>query len=132
MRTETAHDILVKCYENTSNYKVAFENKMIGMTVLTKYNNKTYKITDVNFDDTPETTFTLKNGDVVSYIDYYKQKHKKDIKDRQQPMLISKSSERDARAGEATLLAFVPELCWITGFDDDMRKDHKYKHSHTL
>lgn len=122
MRTETALDILRKCYHwSPDDFKRSFK----GMTVLTTYNNKTYKITDVNYNISPMNTFALKTGETISYIDYYQRKHRLNIRDRAQPMLISRSSEREKRAGKAELFALVPELCMVTGFDETMRTNDR-------
>lgn len=39
-----------------------FLNKIIGSIVLTRYNNKTYKVDDVDFAQTAESTFQLRDG----------------------------------------------------------------------
>ncbi len=46
---------------------------LIGTVVLTRYNNKTYKIDDILWDKTPLDTFTQgRGGAEISYVDYYK------------------------------------------------------------
>ena len=40
-----------------TNFKSAIGRALIGMHVITKYNNKTYAIDDVNWDQNPEKTF---------------------------------------------------------------------------
>jgi len=43
---------------------------------LTDYNNATYRVTDVDFDVTPRSTFEVKKKGTVtkiSYVDYYLQ-----------------------------------------------------------
>ncbi len=46
--------------------------QVVGKTVLTRYNNKTYRIDDVLFDENPLSTFTNSAGVEQSYMDYYK------------------------------------------------------------
>lgn len=75
-----------------------FMKEMIGTTVLTDYNNKTYRVDDVDWKSSPEATFETKNGP-VSFIDYYFKTYQIKIKDRKQPMLISKASARNLRSG---------------------------------
>lgn len=54
MRTETIYDILSQCQrEDAANFKENFIRKVLCMTVLTAYNNKTYRIDDVDFQKTP-------------------------------------------------------------------------------
>lgn len=72
MRTETVLDLLRRCYaDNRNNWQQAFQQQVLGMVVLTDYNNKTYRISDVIFDMSPSATFDTKDGP-VSYIDYYR------------------------------------------------------------
>lgn len=88
---------------------------MIGTVVLTHYNNNTYRIEDVDFSTTPASSFPLKNGDKITYIDYYKKKYGIVIKNQRQPMLVTKSKTRDRQAAEAERVYLVPELCRATG-----------------
>lgn len=70
MREETIYDILKQCTRQGGDWKMSFQKKVIGMIVLTNYNNKTYKISDVNFDETVNSTFDYR-GTHKSYLDYY-------------------------------------------------------------
>lgn len=71
MRMETLLDVLRRCYsQNRKNWQQDFVQQVLGMIVLTRYNNKTYRISDVVFDLTPLTTFQTRTGP-ISYIDYY-------------------------------------------------------------
>lgn len=47
---------------------------IIGNVVLTKYNNKTYRIDDVDYNENPKSTFKKKSKDGfvnVRYVDYF-------------------------------------------------------------
>ena len=81
------------------------------MTVVTRYNQKTYRIDRVDFAQSPITTFD-KNGTATSYADYYKTRYNEEIKDQNQPLLINK----DRRTGNE--VALIPELCQLTGLTD--------------
>lgn len=41
------------------------------MIVLTDYNNKTYRVDDIDFNSTPKSTFATRDGE-ISYCEYYK------------------------------------------------------------
>lgn len=72
MRTDTVLDLLVRCRrEDERGFENNFKQKILGITVLTNYNNKTYCIDDVNFDITPASTF-MKNGVEKTIQQYYK------------------------------------------------------------
>jgi hypothetical protein len=49
-----------------------FKQEILGSTVLTIYNNKTYLVGDVEFSVTPATMFKC-NGVWTSYADYFSQ-----------------------------------------------------------
>lgn len=75
-----------------------FMREMIGTTVLTDYNNKTYRVDDVDWKSSPDSSFETKNGP-VTFVDYYLKSYQINIKDRKQPMLISKANARGLRSG---------------------------------
>lgn len=70
MRNETLYQIFKTCVDNHGNFREAFSKSVLGLTVLTDYNNKTYRVDDVDFEQTPESTFETKNGP-KSYMSYY-------------------------------------------------------------
>lgn len=73
MKMDNVYDMLMEC--RTGNVKQEFASKVIGTTVITGYNNKSYRIDDVDFDMTPQTTFAKKDGSQISFIEYYKQRY---------------------------------------------------------
>lgn len=79
-----------------------------------------YRVDDVDFNSSSRDTFDQK-GTQISYVDYYKQKYNKTIRDHGQPMLVSNPKARDVRAGRTQVLFLVPELCRATGLTDRMR-----------
>ncbi|XP_061940486.1 piwi-like protein Siwi isoform X2 [Apis cerana] len=122
MRQQTLLDILNDCYnQDKLDYKTLFENQVIGLVVLTDYNNNTYRISDVDFDSSPISTFQLRTGEKVTYRDYYKNKYQIPIDNVSQPMLVTRLKPRERRAGQAELVYLVPELCRATGLTDAMR-----------
>lgn len=51
----------------------------------------------------------------VTYMEYYWKKYNILIKDKQQPMLVSRVKARGLRGGSDQLIVLVPELCRATG-----------------
>lgn len=126
---ELSHKVLRKetvldAWEQCRNDKRKFEAQMTNSIVLTKYNNKTYRVDDIQYDVTPCSTFPMK-GENVSYIDYYQKKYNETIRNRNQPMIVHKSKLRELRAGQSEIIYLVPELCYLTGLSDDMRADFR-------
>lgn len=71
MRSETVYAIMKRINSEERNTKAKIEQTLLGTTVLTKYNNKTYRIDEITYDVKPSHTFKMKDRD-VSYIEYYK------------------------------------------------------------
>lgn len=79
MRMETIRDILINCRRaEERNWQDCFKKEIIGSIVLTAYNNKTYRIDDVDFTSSPSSTFKRKDVD-VTYANYYQEKYKLEI-----------------------------------------------------
>lgn len=73
MRNETILDILNEIYNrNNRGWQNQFLATVVGATVLTRYNNKTYRIDDVDFTSNPTKTFETKDGP-KQYLDYYRE-----------------------------------------------------------
>ncbi|XP_015598612.1 piwi-like protein Siwi isoform X2 [Cephus cinctus] len=108
--------------KNDRDYRAQFLAEVIGMTVLTDYNNNTYRIDDVNFDLTPESTFE-RGKEKISYIDYYRTRYQIQIRQRHQPLLLSQSKMKNRQTGSKDLVYLVPELCRATGLTDEMKSN---------
>lgn len=121
MRNETIYDILRQCGRD-DDFQSRFENEVLGLVVLTDYNNKTYKITDIDFNASPSDTFETKNGP-ITFIQYYKDKYGIVIRNPTQPMLITRSTDRQRRGGEDETISLIPELCRPTGLTDQQRNN---------
>lgn len=120
--------IATSCKQHPNqNFKDIVQKSLIGAVVLTPYNNKTYTIHDINFDQTPLNTFKTKDGE-KTYVEYYKTNYGLDIHDSHQPMLISykdrKLIAQNGRGQEDRLtISLLPELTQLTGLTDEMRSD---------
>lgn len=57
--------------------------------VITPYNNKPYRITQVDFDSNPASQFETRSGP-KSYAEYYRERYNINIADLAQPLLIAK------------------------------------------
>ena len=94
--------------------------KLLGKIVISVYNYQTYTIDDIAWDENPTSEFATRNGR-ISYVDYYKDHYKIQIRDLQQPLLIARLKGVGKKFHDP--LRLVPELVHLTGLDDDMRKD---------
>lgn len=57
---------------NQRDFRAEIAKKLIGVTVLTRYNNKTYRVDDIMWDKNPTSTFECSTGEPVSFLDYYR------------------------------------------------------------
>jgi aubergine-like protein len=94
LRQETLLDILRgHLHDDSSSFKERFAKEVVGSVALTAYNNRTYRIDDVDWSKNASSTFPY-NGRDISFIDYYREKYSISIRDAKQPLLISNPSVR--------------------------------------
>lgn len=131
LRTTTVLEYLYELYERMGqrgNFHMEATKKLVGQIVLTRYNNKTYRIDDINWEIFPTNTFHGRFKGVerdITYVEYYQETYDKEITDMEQPLLVSRLKREPGQktripSGE---LLLVPELCFLTGLTDEMRND---------
>jgi aubergine-like protein len=120
LRTDTVLDFLYEIQSSQRDWRQAATQQLLGQIVLTRYNNRTYRIDDVMWDLNPRSTFTKRTGDEMSYCAYYAQTYNKTISEMDQPLLLHRHRRRGA---EDQIIYLIPELCSMTGYTDEMRAD---------
>lgn len=74
MRTDTVYTLLKECMEeDRSEYRKNFQAKVVKSIILTGYNNKTYRIDDIDWKSTPTSSFQRKDGTSITYAQYFKE-----------------------------------------------------------
>ena len=87
------------------------------------YAKKTYRIDDILFDRNPQNQKITHDGQTKNLIQYYEDAHKLKIRDTKQPLiLVNKKGPQE----KINNLYFIPELCHLTGLDDDEVKDKNF------
>ncbi|XP_040196101.1 piwi-like protein 4 [Rana temporaria] len=118
LRNETVLNFMTDLYSKVpeERFTEACEKEFLGMIVLTRYNNKTYRVDDIDWNTKPSDTFPKKDGSVITYVDYYKQQYNLELTDLFQPMLVStmKVKKKDA-TDVPRAVHLIPELCYLTG-----------------
>lgn len=72
VRKDNCYDLLLTCTDRNNRLNInEFRKKLVGNVVLTYYNNKTYKIDDIDEQGTPLSSFTKKDGSRITYKQYY-------------------------------------------------------------
>ncbi|XP_038059144.1 piwi-like protein 1 [Patiria miniata] len=124
LRTDTVLDILANLFAAKKNrFQDEATRMLVGEIVLTSYNNKTYRVDDIEWEKNPMHTFAKYDGSQITYAQYYKEAYGRDITDMEQPLLISRPKKKDERRGMTGPIHLIPELCMLTGLSDDVRAD---------
>jgi len=125
MKTATVKDTLSDCIKKygMAGYKDAAIKMVVGTQVITRYNNATYKIDELDFDASPQDVFTDDKGEELKMTEYYKRKYNIVIKDEKQPLLVHlKNSQGHDKPFKICL---IPELCFGIGLTDAQRADFR-------
>nr|XP_055212075.1 piwi-like protein 4 isoform X4 [Gorilla gorilla gorilla] len=125
LRNETVLEFMTALCERTglSCFTQTCEKQLIGLIVLTRYNNRTYSIDDIDWSVKPTHTFQKRDGTEITYVDYYKQQYDITVSDLNQPMLVSLLKKKRNDNSEAQLAHLIPELCFLTGLTDQATSD---------
>ncbi|XP_043338628.1 piwi-like protein 4 isoform X1 [Cervus canadensis] len=115
--TDLCHKTSVSCFTETC------EKQLIGLIVLTRYNNKTYRIDDIDWSVKPTHTFRKRDGTEITYVDYYKQQYDITLCDLNQPVLVSLLKNKKNDNPEVPMAHLIPELCFLTGMPGQATSD---------
>ncbi|XP_036602756.1 piwi-like protein 4 [Trichosurus vulpecula] len=127
LRNETVLEFMTGLYnrKDKSHFIETCEKELLGCIVLTRYNNRTYRIDDIDWSVKPTDTFQRRDGIKITYCDYYKQQYDISLSDLSQPMLVSQLKSKGIDSGEARIAHLVPELCFLTGLSKKVTSDFR-------
>ena len=100
LRDETAFHVIEQVKEATRrgvrqrgapDLKEEVLRALVGLTVMTPYNKRTYAITDVDFEGTINDEFELADGSRLSYANYFRNKYGVLVREQGQPLLVHTS-----------------------------------------
>ncbi|XP_075404837.1 piwi-like protein 4 [Tenrec ecaudatus] len=117
LRNETVLEFMTSLHHSTgaAAFPQACEKALLGLVVLTRYNNKTYRIDDIDWSVKPTHTFQKRDGSEITYVDYYQQQYDIALSDLNQPVLVSLLKSTRNHNTEARMVHLIPELCFLTG-----------------
>lgn len=58
--------------QSKENFQDECTKELVGSIVITRYNNRTYRIDAIEWNKSPKDTFTLMDGTETTFIDYYR------------------------------------------------------------
>ncbi|XP_062943159.1 piwi-like protein 2 isoform X2 [Cynocephalus volans] len=128
IRNDSVLDVMHVMYQqNKENFQDECTKLLVGNIVITRYNNRTYRIDDVDWNKTAKDSFTMSDGKEITFLEYYSKNYGITVKEEDQPLLIHRPSERQNNRG--TLLKgeilLLPELSFMTGIPEKMKKDFR-------
>ncbi|XP_077915306.1 piwi-like protein 4 [Halichoerus grypus] len=125
LRNETVLEFMTGICQETgmSCFTQTCEKQLLGLIVLTRYNNKTYRIDDIDWSVKLTHTFRKQDGTEITYVDYYKQQYDITLSDLNQPVLVSLLKSKRNDNTEARVAHLIPELCFLTGLTRQATSD---------
>lgn len=117
LRETTMHEFIENLMQRFQGNQERVKEEIIGMTVMTKYNNAMYRVDDIDFQLNPQCTFKFRETEEMSYAEYYEKKYNRKLGHPNQPLLIHK------RKKDGNIIHLMPELCVLTGQSDEMRQN---------
>ncbi|KAM8865593.1 piwi-like protein 2 isoform 1-T4 [Synchiropus picturatus] len=129
LRNESVMDVMNQIYQNNrQSFKDECVKEFVGCIVITRYNNRTYRVDGIEWAKSPKDTFQLMDGSQISFVEYYKNNYGIQIKEMGQPLLLHRPKERSRPGGKQIItgeILLVPELSFMTGIPERMRKDFR-------
>ncbi|KAM8887213.1 piwi-like protein 2 isoform 2-T2 [Spinachia spinachia] len=129
LRNDSVLNVMNTLYKQSKeNFQDECTKELIGSIVITRYNNRTYRIDAIEWDKSPKDTFTLMDGTNTTFVEYYSKNYGITIKETDQPLLMHRPKERAKPGGKQIItgeILLVPELSFMTGIPERMKKDFK-------
>ncbi|XP_053319817.1 piwi-like protein 2 [Spea bombifrons] len=127
IRNDSVLDIMHVLYQqNPENFQDEVTKQLLGNIVITRYNNRTYRIDDIEWSKSPKDTFTMTDGTNITFLEYYSKNYGITVKEEDQPLLVHRPKERKvAQSKIQGVVLLLPELSFMTGIPDKMRKDFR-------
>eukprot|EP01133_Synstelium_polycarpum_P002461 gene2461-2798_t len=120
VRTESVLSFIEKGFQDRLTDR-AVEESLVGKIVITKYNNRTYRVASIDFKMNPKSTFESK-GVTTSFERYYRENYPEHtIRDMRQPLISTEVKSR----GVKEIIYLVPELCFLTGISEEILSNYQ-------
>merc|ERR1719204_667609 len=113
LRTDTVLDQIGEIHQKTRggpSFHAEVEKALLGAIIITRYNNKTYRVDEIAWDKKPSDEFEGRYDEKMTYMKYYETRYNKKINDIKQPLLISMPKLREERSGVSGPIFLIPEL----------------------
>ncbi|KAM6331386.1 piwi-like protein 2 [Alca torda] len=130
IRSDSVLNFMHAIYKQShSSFQDECTKQLVGNVVITRYNNRTYRVDDIDWNKTPRDSFTLVSGEEITFVDYYSKTYGITIRELDQPLLIHRPREKQTPEGKRRLdmVLLVPELTFMTGIPDTKKDSRMLK-----
>ncbi|XP_032869778.1 piwi-like protein 2 [Amblyraja radiata] len=128
IRNDSVIDMMQALYQKSSeNFQDDCMKELVGSIIMTKYNNCTYRIDDIDWHKAPTSSFRMADGSDITFCEYYRKNYGISIQDHNQPLLVHRPKQKLGSQGQLieNEILLVPELSYMTGIPEPMRKDFR-------
>ncbi|XP_043096806.1 piwi-like protein 2 [Puntigrus tetrazona] len=129
LRNDSVLDVMNLIYQGSrESFQTSARRSLWARSPSRRYNNRiSTVIDDIEWSKSPKDTFTLADGTVTTFVDYYRKNYGIAVKELDQPLLIHRPKERSRPGGKVMTgeILLLPELSFMTGIPEKMRKDFR-------
>ncbi|XP_075262677.1 piwi-like protein 1 [Convolutriloba macropyga] len=126
VRTQNVYDLMKEIERTTrGNFQRDLTTEICGQVVMTRYNKKTYRVDDIDWDMNPLKSFDRADGTSMTFIDYYEQNYDLRIADGRQPLILHRAKNKRNPDMPPQMIYLVPELCYMTGLSENVRNNYQ-------
>ncbi|KAG7489427.1 piwi 2 [Solea senegalensis] len=129
LRNDTVLNVMNTLYQQSrEKFQDECTKELIGSIIITRYNNRTYRIDGIEWNKSPKDTFVLMDGTKTTFVEYYSKNYGITIKEMDQPLLMHRPKERSKPGGKQLItgeVLLVPELSFMTGIPEKTKKDFR-------
>ena len=124
LRLQTVRDIMIELRGRNpgSRLKEVMEQELVGTIIMTRYNNRSYRVDEIDLTAKPSSTFVKSDGTELTYAAYMRQQWNVTVQDMNQPMIVNRPKPKRGQE-VADPVYLIPELCVTTGLTDEMRSN---------
>ncbi|CAF4506390.1 unnamed protein product [Rotaria socialis] len=129
----TCYEELERFYMSTcgDDYRESARKELINKLVLTRYDNRTQRIDNIDFQLTP-ATLIINDEAKTTLIDYYLNRFDITIKDPDQPLLVYCPRRPGENTTNTEVNYLVPEFCYLTGLADRAHRDARARKTQNI
>lgn len=128
--TTTCYEELERFYVS-NDYESYARKELANKLVLTRYDNRTQRIDDINFQLTPATC-KVNDESQTTLVDYYLSKFDIIIEDPDQPLIVYYPRRLTDANMPKEQNYLVPELCYLTGLTDRAHRNARARKTNSI